>query len=236
MAQVPATRRPVPLALVREARKQRAWRLRRARRRQWQFRFRRLRRAVLAVAVIAIAAIVASIGVGGLPDNFWLLSMLLACVSFWVLAVYPATPKPRAEDLADADLTELAACTELWLETRRAALPPPALDAVDLIGVRLEQLAPQLETLEPNGPAAREVRKLLAEHLPGLVNSYTRIPPSLRAQENAGSTPAAQVTEGLQVIAGEIESMSLNLSRNDLDALAVRGRFLETKYIDAPER
>jgi len=236
MAQVPATRRPVPLALVREARKQRAWRLRRARQRQWQFRFRRLRRAVLAVAVIAIAAIVASIGVGGLPDNFWLLSMLLAFVSFWVLAVYPATPKPRVEDLADADLTELAACTELWLETRRAALPPPALDAVDLIGVRLEQLAPQLETLEPSGPAAREVRKLLAEHLPGLVNSYTRIPPSLRAQENAGSTPAAQVTEGLQVIAGEIESMSVNLSRNDLDALAVRGRFLEAKYIDAPER
>jgi hypothetical protein len=30
--------------------------------------------------------------------------------------------------------------------------------------------------------------------------------------------------------------MSVNLSRNDLDALAVRGRFLETKYIDAPER
>lgn len=27
--------------------------------------------------------------------------------------------------------------------------------------------------------------------------------------------------------------MSLDLSRNDLDALATRGRFLETKYIDA---
>jgi hypothetical protein len=28
--------------------------------------------------------------------------------------------------------------------------------------------------------------------------------------------------------------MSLDLSRNDLDALAVRGRFLETKYVSAP--
>jgi len=224
-------RRPVPLAMLREARRQRAWRLRQARRRQWQYRLRRLRRAVLAVAMIAIAAIVASIGLGGLPDNFWLLSMMLAFVTFCVLAIYPATPRPKAEDLADADLTELAACAELWLEGKRAALPPPALDAVDLIGVRLEQLAPQLETLEPSSPAAREVRKLLSEHLPALVNSYTRIPASLRSQEHAGATPAAQVADGLHVIAGEIESMSLNLSRNDLDALAVRGRFLESKYV-----
>jgi len=220
--------------MLREARKQRAWRLRRARRRQWEFRLRRFRRAVLATGVIALAAIAASIGLGGLPDNFWLLSMAFALVSFLVLCIYPATPKPRSEDIADADLTELAACAELWLESRRAALPPPALDAVDMIGVRLEQLSPQLETLDPAAPAAREVRKLLAEHLPGLVNSYTRIPSSLRRQEHAGSTPADQVTHGLHVIANEIEAMSLDLSRNDLDALAVRGRFLETKYVSAP--
>jgi hypothetical protein len=43
------------------------------------------------------------------------------------------------------------------------------------------------------------------------------------------------VTEGLHVIAKEIEAMSLDLSRNDLDALAVRGRFLESKYVVAEE-
>lgn len=172
----------------------------------------------------------------GLPDNFWLLSMLGAFVAFWLLAVYPASPRPKAGDLADADLSELAACAELWLESRRPALPAPALDAVDLIGVRLEQLAPQLETLDPAGPAAREVRKLLAEHLPSLVDSYARIPSSLRASEHAGSTPAMQVAGGLEVIAGEIEAMSLDLSRNDLDALAVRGRFLESKYVVEGER
>lgn len=230
-----ADRRPVPLQMLREARRQRAARLRRARQRRWQHRLRRLRRAVLAVLTIALVSIGASIGVGGLPDNFWLMSLLFGFVAFWILAIYPASPRPKAADLAEADLTELAACTELWLEGRRAALPPPALDAVDMIGVRLEQLAPQLDTLDPAGPAAREVRKLLAEHLPSLVDSYTRIPSSLRAKEHAGSTPARQVAEGLQVIAGEIETMSLDLSRNDLDALAVRGRFLESKYVALPD-
>jgi hypothetical protein len=226
-------RRPVPLALLHEARRQRAWRLRRARQQRWQWRMRRLRRAILAFVAIALVTIGAGIALDGLPDGTYLLAMLVAFVSFFLLAVYPATPKPHAADLTQAELPELAATTELWLESRRNALPPPALDAIDMIGVRLEQLAPQLETLDPGAPAAREVRKLLSEHLPSLVNSYTRIPASLKGREHAGSTPAAQVTDGLHVIAGEIEAMSLNLSRNDLDALAVRGRFLESKYVVA---
>lgn len=228
-------RRPVPLAMLREARRQRAARLRRARQQRWQWRMKRLKRAVQAVIVVALATIGAGLILDGLPDNFYLLAMLVAFVAFWVLALYPATPRPRSGDLAQADLPELAATTELWLEGRRAALPAPALDAVDMIGVRLEQLAPQLEAIDPGGPAAREVRKLLSEHLPELVNSYTRIPSSLRGREHAGSTPAAQVTDGLHVIAGQIEAMSRDLSQGDLDALAVRGRFLESKYVVAGE-
>lgn len=229
-------RRPVPLAMLREARRQRAMRLKRARQRRWQWRMRRLRRAMFALVAIGVATIGTGLILpGGLPDNLFLLAMLVGFVVFCLLAIYPATPRPRTEDLDQADLTDLAATTELWLEGQRKALPPPALDAIDLIGVRLEQLSPQLETLDPAAPASREVRKLLAEHLPELVKSYTRIPSSLRGSEHAGSTPAVQVTEGLHVIAKEIETMSLDLSRNDLDALAVRGRFLETKYIAAPK-
>lgn len=231
---VPA-RRPVPLPVLREARKQRALRLRRARqeRRRWQMK--RLNRAVKAVLAIGVVTFGAGLILDGLPDDFYLLAMLVAFVAFWILAIYPASPRPKSGDLADTDLGELAAATELWLESRRNALPAPALDAVDMIGVRLEQLAPQLETLDAGAPAAREVRKLLSEHLPELVNSYTRIPSGLRGKEHAGSTPAAQVTDGLHVIAGQIEAMSQDLSRNDLDALAVRGRFLESKYISTGE-
>ena len=237
MPAVPAPqRKPVPLALLREARRQRSIRLRRARKERWAWRLRRLRRAVTAVIVLALSTIAAGLIIpGGLADNLYLLSLLVSFVTCCVLAIYPASPRPRVKDMEQADLGELAVTTELWLEGTRKALPTPALDAIDLIGVRLEQLAPQLEALNPAAPAAYEVRKLLAEHLPALVDSYTRIPASLRSSEHAGSTPAVQVTEGLHVIAKQIEEMSIDLSRNDLDALAVRGRFLETKYIVAPK-
>lgn len=228
---MPTPRSPVQQEIIRAARRQRSIRLYNARKDRWRFRWRRLRRAFLALMGILIVSIGAGIFLDGLPDTTWLLTMLLGVVVFIVLSIYPATPRPRADQLSSVELAELAGSTELWLEARRRALPNAAVDAIDMIGVRLEQLAPQLVTLDENGPAAREVRKLLTEHLPGLVDSYTRIPPALRNREHAGRTPSEQLVDGLCVIADEIEAMSHDLSRNDLDALATRGRFLETKYI-----
>lgn len=225
-------RSPVQQEIIRAARRQRAIRLYNARKERWRFRWRRLRRAFLALMGIMIVSIGAGIFLDGLPDTTWLLTMLLGVVVFIVLSIYPSTPRPGVDQLSSVELAELAGSTELWLEARRRALPNAAVDAIDMIGVRLEQLAPQLVTLDETGPAAREVRKLLTEHLPGLVDSYTRIPAALRNKEHAGSTPSEQLVDGLCVIADEIEAMSLDLSRNDLDALATRGRFLETKYID----
>lgn len=230
MPQAPAR---VSQDIIRAARRQRAARLYNARRERWAFRLRRIRRAFLALAGIWIATLVAALVVGGLPFTISLLAILLGIAVFMVLAIYPATPRMHAGDLDSASLPELAGSAELWLEGKRRALPNAAVDAIDMIGVRLEQLAPQLAAIDENGSAAREVRKLLSEHLPGLVDSYTRIPPSLRGKPGAaGTTPSEQLVDGLCVISDEIEAMSRDLSRNDLDALATRGRFLETKYID----
>ncbi|MAC59623.1 MAG: hypothetical protein CMH85_15415 [Novosphingobium sp.] len=223
--------------IVRAARRQRAARLYEARKERWRFRLRRLRRAFLALTGIWIATLVTALALGGLPFMATVLSILLGIAVFTLLAIYPATPRTNAGDLESASLTELAGSAELWLEGKRRALPNAAIDAIDMIGVRLEQIAPQLAMLEETGPAAREVRKLLSEHLPGLVDSYTRIPPALRSKPGTGgTTPSEQLVDGLCVISEEIEAMSVDLSRNDIDGLATRNRFLETKYVDARER
>jgi hypothetical protein len=219
--------------VIRAARRQRAARLYNARKERWRFRWRRIRRAFLALSGIWIAALVAGLVLGGLSFMATLLSLLLGIAVFLFLSIYPSSPRTHVDDLERASLPELAGSTELWLEGKRRALPSAAVDAVDMIGVRLEQLAPQLATLPENGPAAREVRKLLSEHLPGLVDSYTRIPPALRSKPGAGGTsPSEQLVDGLCVISDQVEEMSLDLSRNDIDALATRNRFLETRYID----
>jgi len=218
---------------VRAARRQRSIRLYNARKEQWRFRMRRLRRAFLAMAGIYIAALVAALALGGVSFMATLLTVLLGLAVFTVLAIYPASPRTHIEDLNAASLPELAGSTELWLEGRRKALPNAAVDAIDMIGVRLEQLAPQLAVIDERGPAAREVRKLLTEHLPAMVDSYTRIPAQLRGKPGAGGTsPSEQLVDGLSVIAEQIETMSESLSQGDVDALATRGRFLEVKYVE----
>jgi hypothetical protein len=91
-------------------------------------------------------------------------------------------------------------------------------------------LAPQLQTLADHDPAAREVRKLVGEHLPELINSYKRIPEPLKRQEYGGKTPEQQLIDGLKTIDREIETMTGQIARGELDKLATRGRFLEIRY------
>ena len=129
-----------------------------------------------------------------------------------------------------SDLETLAGKTEIWLEAQQHLLPAPAVEIVQNIGTRLDQLAPQLSTLDERDPAAREVRKLVGEHLPELVNGYKRIPASLKQQDNKGKTPEEQLVSGLKLIDREIETMTGQIARGELDKLAVRDRYLELKY------
>ena len=205
----------------------------RSRKLKWRHRMRRLRRACFAAMAIWVTALVVGffgggIGIGGVMAAFFTMTMV-----FVTLLVFPRMRVPQPSDLRGSGLTKLAGRTELFLEARRPLLPRPAQGLLDRIGVELDQLSPQLERLGEGDPAAHEVRRLLGEHLPELIESYQRIPEPLRRQAHAGSTPEQQLVGGLEVIAREIATMTGEIARGELDALATRGRYLELKYVSA---
>src|SRR3546814_1724584 len=111
----------------------------------------------------------------------------------------PAVPQVRREKLADADLKSLPLQTEIWLESQRKALPAPAIKLIDSIGVRLETLAPQLQSLDQNEPAALEVRRLLSDHLPELVTGYQSIPEPLRRQERRSEEHTSELQSLMRI-------------------------------------
>lgn len=152
-----------------------------------------------------------------------------------LIALLPSEPHVRTQALADAPLAALPLQTEIWLDNQRKALPAPAITIADGIGVKLEALAPQLERLSDQEPAAQEIRKLLSDHLPELVTGYESIPAPLRRQERNGRIPEQQLVDGLNVIDGELARISENLASGDIDKLAVQNRFLELKYQEAKE-
>lgn len=187
--------------------------------------------AVVAVlAASTVAGFIAPIGITGVMIA---LGVMLAAVL--LIAALPGERRVRTEALADTALAALPLQTEIWLDNQRKALPAPAVTLVDSIGVKLEALAPQLERLGEQDPAAQEIRKLLSDHLPELVTGYQSIPAPLRREERNGRVPEQQLIDGLGVIDNEISRMSETLASGDLDKLAVQNRFLELKYQEAKE-
>lgn len=195
----------------------------------------RLKRTLLAAAAVVIGAIGFGLFVGPIGGTGFLIALflLVACLGF---AFVPAGETVvETAKLAEADLKTLPLKTEIWLDNQRRALPAPAVPILNAIGTRLETLAPQLAKLDPQEPAALEVRRLLSDHLPELVTGYQSIPPALRSQPRNGRVPDAQLVEGLGVIEQEIAQMTEQLASGDLDKLAAHNRYLELKYIEAKE-
>ena len=211
-------------------------RLKRMRRLRWRHRVKRLIRAVTAAAVIFICAVLVGIFGSGIGDNGVLVTILAMMAAFVLLAIFPRMRSPMLHDLRAAKLSALAGTAEAWLETQRPLLPANSQAQVDRLGASLENLAPQLSELDPRAPAALEVRGLLDEQLTALVESYVRIPEMHRQRPDAGgSTPAEHLSNGLAIIAREIDNLTGQIARSELDSLATRDRYLETRYVSLGE-
>ena len=196
---------------------------------------RKLRNVAFAVVGIwlglsIIGGIISGIGFTGLA-----IGAAATVAAVWIFAQYPRLKVPSRADLnpANPDVKALVGRTELWLESQRRALPAPAVKLVDTIGLQLDSLGDQLVGLDQASPQAAEVRKLVGEHLPDMIDGYRKIPDHLRHEARAGTTPEKQFLDGLQTISTEIDSVTRQLAAGALDNLAIKTRYLEYKYGDA---
>lgn len=199
------------------------------RRKNLQQRVSRMITAVVGVLLVAMGAglLVNGIGLTGV--------MLTALAVFAAVAIFSRYPRLGVTDVASinrGDVRTMVGNTELWLESQRRALPAPAVTVVDRLGAQLDVLGAQLQGIGDDVPAVTEVRKLVGEHLPELVSSYTAIPRHLRSEARAGMSPDAQITESLARVSAEIDSVSRQLAEGQIDKLAIRSRFLDYRYGD----
>ena len=206
----------------------------RARQRRNAGLMRKVKYAFWAVLAVLLGSLVAGF-VLPLGTTGVMIALGVMIAALLLIALLPTETKVKSEALAQTPLTALPLQTEIWLENQRKALPAPAITLVDSIGIKLETLAPQLERLDPQDPAAQDVRRLLSDHLPELVTGYQSIPQPMRREERNGRVPEQQLIDGLGVIDAEISRMSEQLASGDLNKLATQNRFLELKYQEAKE-
>ena len=196
---------------------------------------RKLKRLGLVVGGILAAAIVTGIIIDGIGFIGVMVSAMLIMCAIAVISGQKLRPPKRADLTRIADARHLVARTELWLEHQRPALPPPAADMVGKIGVQLDALGLQLEGIDEQHPTAVEIRRLVGEHLPEMVESYRRNPAHLRSEKRAGSSADEQLTQSLGKISDEIDSVTRQLAEGSLDNLAIKNRYLEYRYGGADE-
>ncbi|MFT4026784.1 MAG: hypothetical protein QM676_08295 [Novosphingobium sp.] len=187
--------------------------------------------ALVAVVTMGAGLVLDGIGLGGL-----FLAVLAAIVAVAVFSRWPRIGVPEIGALNRGDVRTMVGNTELWLESRRPALPAPAVSIVDRIGGQLDVLGAQLEGLDEKRPEAVEIRKLIGETLPDIVSTYTRIPQHLRGEAQGGTTPDQQLAESLGRISGEIEQITRDLAAGEIDGLAVRTKYLGYKYGEGLEQ
>jgi len=195
---------------------------------------RKINRITFSIGAIVIAAMAAGLIIDGIGFLGIMVTFLAVVAAVSVFAVFPRMKVPRRADLTTGDASQMVARTELWLEAQRPALPPPAVTLVDTIGVQLDALGLQLQNVDPEHPAARDIRKLVGEHLPEMVDSYRKVPPQLRGEKRAGATPDEQLAQGLGNISKEINNITRQLADGPLDDLAIKHRYLDYKYGETP--
>lgn len=195
----------------------------------------RIKLIVGSAVAIVMAAIVAGLIVDGIGFVGIMVTAMAIMCAIALFSNYPKVRVPRRSDLNTGDVRNLVSRTELWLEHQRPALPPPAVTLVDQIGIQLDALGLQLETVDPVHPAAVETRKLVGETLPGMIDAYRKIPPHLRREERAGGVPDEQLVESLGKISREIDGVTRQLADGALDDLAIRTRYLDYRYGAAGE-
>lgn len=191
---------------------------------------KKVRNIALAIFAIWVATGVIGAILGGI--GFWgVMALAVATVvALGVFANYPKVKVPKRADINKGDVRQMVARTELWLEHQRAALPAPAVKVVEAMGVQLDALGLQLEKVPADHEAMREIRQLVGETLPEMIDSYRAIPANLRTEPRAGATPDEQLVHGLNRISREIDSVTRQLAQGSLDDLAIKHRYLDYKY------
>jgi len=135
--------------------------------------------------------------------------------------------------ISRAELMALTLEAEDWLLRQRASLPGRALPAFDRIFARLHDIHPQIARLEPNGTLAWDLRRLLTDHLPRLIQSYCGLPQSVTASD---PELLPRLIEGLATLDEELVRICREASSDHLLTFEVQGQFIESRYGDGLKR
>jgi hypothetical protein len=191
---------------------------------------RRLKRVGIAIGMVSLITIavgfVTPIGMFG-----FLAAVGLAIGIAALLAFAPSQDRSAAAPSADLPNGEMVQRFDSYLYRNRRALPPPAQGEIDAISAALPALRETLGRVATLDPDAQDARRLMAIHLPGLIDRYNHVPQTFRGEHDGeGKTVDERLVEGLAAGRAALTDISERLARADVAALETQGRFIASRY------
>lgn len=141
--------------------------------------------------------------------------------------LWPRRAEPAG--ISREELIHLLSDAEEWLLERRATIPGRAIPAFDVIFLRINDLHPRIADADPNAPFAWDLRRLLGDHLPRLVHSYTELPETVRTLE---PELLQRLIDGLGTLDEELVRICREANRHHLTAFEAQERFIDIRYKD----
>ena len=191
---------------------------------------KKVRNIVLAIFAIWLGAGIAGALFNGIGFLGVMAVVVATALAVAVFSSFPKIKAPKRAELKQGSPQQMVAKTELWLESQAKALPPPAVPVVQKIGVQLDALGLQLETIDPAHPAMNEARELVGDYLPETIDNYRKIPEHLRKEEHTGKSADERLTDSLGKLSGEIDRVTRQLAEGAMVDLAIKDRYLEYRY------
>jgi hypothetical protein len=196
-------------------------------------RFARVGGAVLVISIITIlVGLFIPIGMFG-----FLAAVGLAIGVAALLAFTPSRTHSIAAPSADLPNGEMVQRFDSYLYRVRRALPAPAQAEIDAISSLLPSLRQTLERVETLDPNAQDARRLMAIHLPGLIDRYMHVPAAFRDERDGeDKTVDQRLVEGLAAGRAALGEIGEQLARADMAAFETQGRFIQSRYgSDGPQ-
>ncbi len=193
---------------------------------------RTLKRVAIAIAAISLATI--GIGMVMPIGMFGFLAAVGLAVAIAAVLLFSGTREIAVPSVSpDLPNGEMVQRFDSYIFRARRALPAPAQAEIDLLSQRLAPLRETLSRIDQNDPDAQDARRLMSNHLPGLVNRYLNVPASYRTEYDAeGKSVDDRLVDALAAGRTALDEIGAKLARNDLAAFETQGRFIETRYRD----
>ena len=193
---------------------------------------RTLKRAAIAIGLISIA----TIGIGLiLPIGmFGFLAAVGLAIAVAGVLMFSGTREIAAPTIsAELPNGEMVQRFDSYIFRARRALPAPAQAEIDLLSQQLGPLKATLERVEQLNPDAQDARRLMSNHLPGLIDRYLHVPGAYRDSEDGeGVSVDQRLVDALAAGRQALGEISEKLARADVAAFETQGRFIQSRYQD----